>query len=244
MTTSATSPKLRPQFYWRGLHVPFITPWTHENWLRTPVVRRIGHGGEGLGYADEHSTADRRHGDLWIRYSIAPGRGQPSLAGVHPLRQRQAMSHMLCQVCGMSTYEDESFERWGERHLFIRRSRDGQPITEGEVTMTPPVCLPCAQESVRNCPHLRKGYAAALVRYSQRWGIGGLLYDRTTLRPDLTAVTDEPGAESVDDQKAGLVMARFTNPRTRWMLAARQAETLHGVTPIKLEDIANYMPAA
>ncbi|MFF8618237.1 hypothetical protein [Streptomyces sp. NPDC015350] len=243
MTTSTTTPKPVIQYHWRGLHVPFVTPWTHEKWLRAPVVRRIGRGGEGLGYADENSTVDRRHGNLWIRYSLARGRGAPDLADVHPLRQRQAMAHMLCQVCGRSTY-GKDYERWGERHLVIVRSRDGRPVAEGEITMSPPVCVPCAQESVRDCPHLRKGYAAALVKHFQPWGIGGLLYDRTTLRPDLSAVTDEPGIKTVEDPQDSLVLARFANPRTRWMLAVRQAETLHGVTPIELDDIANYEPAA
>lgn len=151
--------------HWNGLPVPYIAPWSGERTVPGEIVRRRGIGGEGIGYADEFSQTDRRDGVLWVRNSIAPGVGQPQLAGVHALRQRQAMNHMLCQVCGEPT-----FGRTDERHLYLVRSQDGRPIREGERTTTPPVHEACAVTAVRHCPHLRNGYTAALVGYSPTWG--------------------------------------------------------------------------
>ncbi|GHH54828.1 hypothetical protein GCM10018773_58420 [Streptomyces candidus] len=214
------------QFYWNGLHVPFIAPWSREKPLPYTVIRRRGRRGEGLGFADELSTADRRDAVLWMRYAVVRGAGKPDLAGVHPLRQRQAMSHMLCQVCGKSTYDDPAYERWGERHLVLMRAVDGRLINEGERTATPPVCEPCAVESVRACPHLRKGYTAALVQHAQPWGVAGTVYDPETLKPLLP------------DSEESLTEVGFDQPSIRWVLAARDVATLHGCTTVDLEDLA------
>ncbi|MFJ8388567.1 hypothetical protein ACIQ9Q_29400 [Streptomyces sp. NPDC094438] len=223
------------QLFWNGLHVPYIAPWSREEPLPRTVLRIRGRGGEGIGFADELSAADRRHGVLWMRYSLARGAGRPDLAGVHPLRQRQAMSHMLCQVCGKSTYDDPAYERWGERHLVLMRAADGRPISEGERTATPPVCEPCAVESVRACPHLRKGYTAALVKRAQPWGVAGVLYHPETLKP----ILPKP-----KDSKDGLTEVSFDQPSIRWVLAARDVATLHGCTTVDLERLAAQGVAA
>ncbi|MEU3838374.1 hypothetical protein [Streptomyces microflavus] len=221
---SAVIARPKKQFHWQGLHVPFIAPWSAEQHLPSTIVRRRGVGGTGIGYADELSHVDRRCGVLWARQAVARGSGIPFLAGVHPLRQRQAMSHMLCQVCGQSTF-DSAFRRWGERHLFVARAPKGKPLGEGEVTTTPPICLPCARESVGACPHLRKGWTAALVERAQPWGVAGLGYDEKTLKP-LPPAWDRP-SHGPDRP-----------PRERWTLAMRDVVTLHGVTPIDLGTVA------
>ncbi|MFD8965096.1 hypothetical protein ACFV0C_08840 [Streptomyces sp. NPDC059568] len=216
------------QFYWKGLHVPFIAPWEGEKSRSSTIVLRRGRGGEGIGYADELSTVDRRKGVLWIRYGAVRGTGSPNLAGVHPLRQRQAMYHMLCQVCGRSTFDRRS----DERHLFLVRDVDGRPIGEGERTTTPPVCEPCAGESVRDCPHLRKGHTASLVGYAQSWGVAGIVYDPHTLTPILS------------DSKDGFTEVRYDNPLIRWTLAAREVVTLNRCTTVDLESLAAQKVAA
>ncbi|MEU0382257.1 hypothetical protein ABZ093_33960 [Streptomyces cyaneofuscatus] len=214
----------KEQFHWQGLHVPFIAPWSDEQHLPITIVRRRGVGGTGIGYADELSHVDRQRDVLWARQGVARGSGTPFLAGVHPLRQRQAMSHMLCQVCGESTY-GSGFRRWGERHLFVARAPKGQPLGEGEITTTPPICLPCARESVGACPHLRKGWTAALVERAQPWGVAGIRYDKKTLR-------------TLPLPSTGLHMAQIGHLEERWTLAMRDAVTLHGVTSIDLGAVA------
>ncbi|MFG2176950.1 hypothetical protein ACGFMO_37250 [Streptomyces niveus] len=208
------------QFYWKGVHVPYIAPWTGEQKPPGKVVLRKGRGGQGIGYDDELSHVDRRYDALWIRRAAVRGLGEPDLAAVHPYRQRQAMSHMLCQVCGASTYN-----RPDERHLFLMRSADGRPIGEGEETTTPPVCEPCAVESVGACPHLRKGYTAALVDYAQIWGVAGLVYDPDTLTP-LSGPEGRP------------ISVALESPLIRWTLATAAVVTLHGVTTVDLKDLA------
>ncbi|MFE9613196.1 hypothetical protein [Streptomyces sp. NPDC006012] len=222
----------RPQFHWQGLHVPFIAPWSEESTPRYRVVERPRFAGGGIAYADEVSRADRRHDVLWVRRALLRGRGTPQLAAVHPLRQRQAMSHMLCQVCGETTFNDD-FRRWGERHLFLARAVEGRPIHDGERTTTPPVCLPCAMEAVESCPPLRKGHAAALVERAQPWGVAGIAYDPRTLLPI-----------PPKDPKDPLEEAAFEDPAIRWTLAARDVVTLHGCTPVDLSELATLGVAA
>src|SRR5690606_14635009 len=196
------------------------------------VIRRVRpDGAEGIHYADEVSSADRRDGNLWVRWPALRGRGTPRLADIHPLRQRQAMSHMLCMVCATSTFNDE-FRQWGGKHLFIGRAVDGQPIRDGERTDTPPVCLPCAVEAAEACPHLVKGHTAALVERTEPWGVAGIVYDPRTLRPIPTK------------SKNGLTEVAFEDPVLRWTLAARDVVTLHGCTPVNLADLATPSVAA
>ncbi|MET9976291.1 hypothetical protein ACFYOI_35710 [Streptomyces microflavus] len=218
---SAVAP--RKQFHWRGLRVPYIAPWSAERTLPSEIVRRVGVGGTGIGYADELSHLDRRRGILWTRQSLARGKGTPDLPGMHPLRQRQAMTHMLCQVCGISTFGAD-FERWGERHLYVARATGGRPIGEGEHTVMAPVCLPCATESVDACPHLRKGWTAALVSYAQSWGVAGITLHQQTLKP-------------LSLPERGLHKVPRGDPAERWTIAMREVRTLHRVTPVALSDL-------
>ncbi|MER0244340.1 hypothetical protein AAHZ94_20520 [Streptomyces sp. HSW2009] len=222
MTTTESAPQ---RFYWRGLPVPFIAPWSVERPPSYDVIETYGpEGSRGIGYADE-LPLDRRRGVLWMRRGVKRGAGTPDLASVHPLRQRQAMSHLLCQVCGKSTF-DADYTRWGKRHLVIARDVSGRPIEEGELTGSPPVCRPCAIESVRGCPHLRKGHVSALVERIEPWGVAGILYRPTAFHP-----LPAPPAYS-------LSKVAFTNPQIGWTLAARDLATLHGCTPIDLDELA------
>ncbi|MGP3950926.1 hypothetical protein [Streptomyces sp. 7N604] len=207
------------QLYQNGLRVPFIAPWSSEDTIRGTIVLRRGVGGEGIGYADEDGSADRRNDTLWVRVPAVRGIGRARLAGVHALRQRQCMTHMLCQVCGEST-----FGRPDERHLFLVRG--DQPIAEGEKTATPPVHESCAAESVRDCPHMRKGAVTSLVEYAPSWGVAGIVYDPQTLQP-LPCDNDD-----------GLEFVAYGDPRIRWTLAAREVVTLHGCTTVNLNDLA------
>ncbi|MFG2162803.1 hypothetical protein [Streptomyces olivaceus] len=221
------------QFRWNGLHVPFVAPWSEEKPLPYRLIKRIGPDGEeGIGYADEVSGADRRDGNLWVRWPLLRGRGKPRLADIHPLRQRQAMSHMLCMVCATSTFNNDEFRRWGGKHLFIGREVDGRPIRDGDVTDTPPVCLPCAVEAAEACPHLVKGHTAALVERTEPWGVSGIVYDPRTLRPLPTK------------SKNGLTDVAFEDPALRWTLAARDVVSLHGCTPVDLAELATPSVAA
>lgn len=209
------SPKV---LHWRGLQVPFITPWSSEAAPLPPVILHHGRGGTGLGYADEDEHLDRwLGGALWIRMPATRGIGTPHFAGIHALRQRQAMHRLLCQVCGRTTLGT----RPDERTLFLLGARDGVPIREQETTTAPPVHEECARQALRECPHLRRGWAAALVDYTPGWGVAGVPYDPETLLP--TAGSDPDGLTHVP----------YTDEaQLRWVVAAREVVQLLGVEAV------------
>ncbi|WP_330335600.1 hypothetical protein OHS33_38865 (plasmid) [Streptomyces sp. NBC_00536] len=210
----------RRQLYWKGFRVPFVAPWSEEKSRPGRIVRREGVGGQGIGYEDEHPI-DRRDGVLWVRTSATPGWGRPELAGVHALRQRQAIAHMLCQVCGESTIGCRGSD---ERHLFLLAAKDGEPIQENETTLSPPIHVSCALESVQHCRHLQRGHTAALVEHCPLWGVAGIEYDAKTIRP---IEGDE------------LTFVSYTEEaRLRWTLAARTVISLHGCTTVDLSKLA------
>ncbi|TXL83959.1 hypothetical protein [Streptomyces sp. IB2014 016-6] len=214
------------QHYWtvRGqkVRVPYFVPWSGEKSLPGRLVHRPGPGGIGLGYADE-IPGDRFRGVLWVRMQRGQGNGRPHLPGVHPLRQRRCMGFFLCQVCGGPA------ERADGRHLFVMRAANGLPIAEGERTQTPPVHEECARESVRDCPHLRGTFTAALVEHIPLWGVAGIEYNPLTLRPRAPA----------DGGKSPMLTEVAYEDRSRigWIQAAREVISLHGVTTVDPADL-------
>ncbi|AVV46480.1 hypothetical protein PYK79_11140 [Streptomyces sp. ID05-04B] len=218
---------MRRPLLWQGIRVPWITPWSGEVRPMAEVEIRHGRGGVGLGYADEVDT-DRRFDALWVRRAATPGVGRPDLRSMHPLRQRQAMTHMLCQVCGTAV-------DGGEQSLFLMHSRPGDAIREGEVTAVPPAHDACARRAVRECPHLRRGWVAALVRRAPLWGVAGVAYDPRTLTP-----LPGPGAGG-----SGLHQVPYADATAlRWLLAARLLVSLQGVEPVDVDGFADQPAAA
>jgi hypothetical protein len=204
--------------HWQGMRVPWISPWSGEARADHQIVRR--RGGPGIGYVDE-GLGDRADDVLWVRMPSAPGLGTPRFAGVHALRQRRAMDRMLCQVCGGATIG----ERADGRTLWLVHSTTGRPIAEGERTAAPPVHEACAREAVRDCPHLLRGWTAALVGGAPSWGVAGILYDRATLLP-------LPGPESGG---RGLHQVPYEDDgQLPWVLAARDIVQLYDVEPVEL----------
>ncbi|MEU8688826.1 hypothetical protein [Streptomyces sp. NPDC048665] len=206
-----SSSGVRPVTYWDGNPVPFITAWSGERVPSQPLAEIAGRGGTGLGFVDEQPLVDRQYYALWVRMP-AVRTGRPDLKAVHALRQRQAMSRLLCQMCGGPTLG----ERPDERTLFLVGAAGGRPISEGEQTSSPPLHAVCARLAVEHCPRLRRGWAAALVEYTPAWGVEGILYRPDTLEP-------EEGLHSV---------SFLDTARLHWILASRLLVTLEGVTPV------------
>ncbi|QNP70494.1 hypothetical protein IAG44_14290 [Streptomyces roseirectus] len=200
---------------WNALPVPWIAPWSGERGRSAHVTRQSDERGrERLGFTDEEHS-DRRDGMLWVRMAATPGRGRPDFAGLHPLRQRQAMTHLLCQVCGGPTVGS----REDERHLFLARSTGTRLFSEGETTAVPPVHESCALQSLRHCPHLRKGWTAALVGWAPAWGAAGTLYHPDSLEPVSRDLCQVP----------------YDKDRLlRWLVAAREVVSLHEIERIDL----------
>jgi hypothetical protein len=104
----------------RGLPVPYAVAWSAE--VSTVgdalMVRRDG---SGLAYRDETPQDRDRNGVLWARIGHAPGTGRPDYRSMHSQRQRHAMLHKLCQVCGGPA--DRTFQGW----LFLLADTDTDP---------------------------------------------------------------------------------------------------------------------
>ncbi|MFK0120722.1 hypothetical protein [Streptomyces sp. NPDC090994] len=197
---------------WGSVPVPYITPWSAETATSTPLTIRHGR----LAYERE-GPYDRHDGVLWVRVAYAQGAGRPYFPGIHAWRQRQAVMHDLCQICAEPAH-------LGGRFLFLLAARDGRPIQEGETTAVPPIHPACARQAVRHCPHLRTGWAAALVTGTPAWGVAGIRYAPGSLvalpGPDPKCPEELARVAYTDD--AGL----------RWVLAAREVIELLDVEPV------------
>ncbi|MCZ0210933.1 hypothetical protein OZK63_36740 [Streptomyces sp. UMAF16] len=215
---TAISP-IRPVRYWDGIPVPFITAWSKEEIPVQELVKvHRSSGTTVLGLRGE-TDLERQFGVSWMRMPATRG-GRPQHGRVHAPRQRQAMSRLLCQLCGGPTVGT----RKDEWTLFLAASADGHPLLSGERTESPPVHAACARLAVEHCPPLRNhGWTAALVRRTPVWGVAGHVYDPLTLRR-------LPGAPQHRDSMHRIP---FTDSRRiRWTLAARLVITLGDVVPV------------
>ena len=145
--------------------VPYIASWSGERPTQAPPIAR----GTGIAYKRERPGDRDAHGVLWKRHTRAPGSGTPQYDKVHPYRQRQAMRHLLCQVCGGPADQDE-------RGILWLLGQAEKPWSGAEMTAQPPVCLRCAGPASRARPHLRRHTLALRVRHAPIIGVRGLLY--------------------------------------------------------------------
>ncbi|MFC8466026.1 hypothetical protein [Streptomyces sp. NPDC057250] len=195
---------------YRGLRVPRVARWSAEQ----DITPRVYLQGGRLVYRDPDLTrVSTQQGALWRVWSLAPGKGVPLLANLHPARQRRMMVRSLCQVCGLSTATEAAAEG-GQLVLTGSGEVAGRgPIEEQERTMNPPLHLACAWESVRRCPHLLEGYAAARVTDARPWGLHGILHapeGRRTAAGDLAVALVSPAQIAYEDSRLPLVLAGQT----------------------------------
>ncbi len=147
--------------------VPYIAMWSSEKTKKSTLTTRNNR----LAYIDE-SPADRYHHGphtvLWERVTTTPNNGTPQFARIHPLRQRTAMHHLLCQVCaGPATTTDDA-------HLWL--ISDPLPThctTPNPLISEPPICTPCARRSMTLCPRLRHTKTLLQVHDAPIAGIQG-----------------------------------------------------------------------
>jgi hypothetical protein len=169
LTTRSDQPPLGA-FPRPGL-VPYITRWSSERARVKPrVVVRPDR--RGIGYSDERTYDRGPHGVLLDRSPSLPGKGRPMFGNVHPLRQQLAMQGLLCQVCGKPADRNENGVLW----LIGEDLRTQQSWAADLTTSHPPLCLPCAVQSVQVCPHLRTHYTALRVSTFVLAGVFGALY--------------------------------------------------------------------
>ncbi|MEE1938416.1 hypothetical protein V1L54_03135 [Streptomyces sp. TRM 70361] len=195
----------------RGETVPYVVAWSGERCVSPDVVATP----YGLAYVGEVPQDRDRHGVLWSRTEQAPGRGRPEFGRIHPARQRRAMLRLLCQICARPA------SRTADGVLWVieddRGAWDGWP--ERAVTTHPPLCLPCARQSVARCPHLLKeGWVAVRVRHSAVEGVYGRLWHSRGGRL----------------YRGGKEVVFHGRPEAPWVVAGQLTRTLHGCTPAAL----------
>ncbi|GGP46416.1 hypothetical protein [Saccharothrix coeruleofusca] len=181
MRTTASTPPLsigradnRGRYVSR-LPVPYVTAWSAEEVDSSAVV--LLPDGQGIGYRDETPLDRDERGVLLKRTPDAPNRGKPEFGVVHAARQRHAMSHLLCQVCGNPADTDEGGTLWLLQDH--RADWSGWPV--GMACTEPPVCEECTALAARSCPALRRGHVLLRVRSAPLVGVRGTLWGRSPL---------------------------------------------------------------
>lgn len=193
--------------------VPYIAAWSGEQTAERRLVCRA----DGIAYADEQPDDRDQYGVLWNGRARARGVGRPRFGEVHPGRQREAMAHLLCQVCGAPADRDDRGTLW----LLEDNRADWSGWPDGLMTAHPPVCLPCARQAAGLCPHLRGRYVAVRVRESDACAVLGRRWAPTAL-----------GAPQRLDQR----VIPYGNPAARWVTAGQLIRSLHGCTVVALDD--------
>lgn len=194
-----------------ALPVPFIAAWSGEQTIK----RRITWGPDGIAYADEEPGDRDQHGVLWNGRAQAHGAGRPRYGEVHPARQRDAMEHLLCQVCGAPADQDEHGTLW----LLEDSRADWSGWPEDALTTHPPVCAPCARQAAGLCPHLRGNYAVVRVRESDPCAVVGMAWAPTALGAPL---------------KLGKRLVSYQDAASRWVTAGQLVRSLHGCRLVDL----------
>ncbi|MFE1959889.1 hypothetical protein [Streptomyces sp. NPDC059479] len=192
--------------------VPYITAWSAE---RAPAPIVTGRPRVGVAYEDEDLFDRDGEGVLWTRALSRPGQGRPVFGDVHPLRQRRAMRRLLCQVCGGPADRNEQGVLW----LLGDHREDWPGWPENMAATHPPVCLPCAGQSVQACPHLGRGFAAVRVRSPRVSGVYGARYHPAN-----------PFDGPVED-----VVKAYGDCGIRWVVASQLAMELRDCTFVDLE---------
>ncbi|TQJ37810.1 hypothetical protein [Streptomyces sp. SLBN-115] len=206
---------------WRGMRVPYLTSWTAEHVPQTRIIKVPGPRGQRIGYVDENEMADRRLETLWVRTGLAQGCGRPDFLRNNSHRQKLAMRNDLCQLCGQCVLG------WFSKGRTLQLVGGSTPIYEGETTTAPPVHPLCAVEATQNCPPLRRGYAAALVKRSVLWGVAGIVHDPKTLTP-----LPHPGSRPGELQHV-----HIGDKEIRWTLASFTVHSVHGVTSVSPAEL-------
>jgi hypothetical protein len=209
--------KLLPTFGKGGI-VPYVALWSGERPSGQIVCRFDKSVPVGIAFADEAPEDRDSRGLLWNRTNQAAGSGRPDFAKIHPLRQRKAMRKLLCQVCAGPADTTEAGTLW-----LLTDYRDDWPgWPNGMGNTYPPLCLPCARLSVRQCPVLRKGHVVVRA-HADIGAVEGQLY--------------VPGAGRLP-VRIGEATLLLDDPRLPWLLVSDLVRRLRDCELIDLDDQA------
>ncbi|WP_328914763.1 MULTISPECIES: hypothetical protein [unclassified Streptomyces] len=213
--------------------VPFITLRENEHDVSDrSLALRPFRNGLGLCYADEHDDDRDPSGILHARVTQTRNptnwpTGKPRWKQVHPTRQRECATHMLCHVCK----EQPSRNEMGILFIDVLgpKARPEAARLEGMRTFQPPVCLPHAKTAIDLCPHLQRNtFVAMRVATPRLTGMLGTPYT-------ITGLTITP-AHTPTGTAMKQAIIPFNHPQRHYFLGAQYAIELNQVTVIDLED--------
>lgn len=194
---------------------PYMTAWSAEQDLQCSLVMRSE--SLGVGYVNELPGDRDEHGVLWSKVAERHGVGRPDFARVHPARQRQVMSGLLCQVCARPADRTRDGVLWLMRDF----QEDWPSWPEGMASVEPPVCARCVAVSAHRCPALQPGCVAVRVRDFSVVGVRGTLY-----RPGMFGPVAVKGTQLA-----------YGDPLMRWMVAAALIRELRDCSFVSLGEL-------
>ncbi|MFF7415613.1 hypothetical protein [Streptomyces lydicus] len=140
---------------WTPARGPYVASWSAElPALESSLTLRPD--GDGITWADQTERDTDPFGGCWARVEGAQGEGEPLLDQMNPHRQRDCFLNWWCQVCATPCSHTT------QGRLFLRTTDDPDP--EGDFVSQPPLCLPCAGQAIKRCPHLRGRAVAVRAR--------------------------------------------------------------------------------
>ncbi|MDT0378409.1 hypothetical protein RM572_06390 [Streptomyces sp. DSM 42041] len=218
----------------RPTTIPFVVSRQGEEAVTVDYLEADEYG---LHYVDETALDRDSERVLWARCTFnltndGDLRGRPDFASLHPFRQRACMEKLLCQVCVPRVKNLPTTNELGTLFI-VPPGVEKEYGLEGAVTSHPPLCVPHAQQSMRECPHLAKGAQAVRARKPQLWGVHGVVYKKR-----------DDGLAPIEKLSSAIP---YGNPVLPWMLASQMYMRLGGVTVVDLETEAsrasNHVPA-
>src|ERR1044072_1412375 len=199
----------------RGVIAPYVSSWSAEELLPCWFMEAPG---RGIAYIDEQVTDRDEYGVLWARMSWAPGQGRPEFGQVHPLRHRQVMRRLHCQVCNSPADQTDDGVLW----LLPDHREDWPGWPDRMGTPQPTGGPPRVPGGCRACPALRRGAVAIRAGRYPVVGVRGGLY-----------VADRI-PQVIGDELIGL-----TDSRIRWTLAHNLVRELSDCTVIEVADLTD-----
>lgn len=134
---------------WHGIPVPWIALWSAE--AVGPTMVSTANGWE----PQPGTKWVRRERGMWMLTAPTRREGTPDFGSTHSLRQRQAMTQALCQVCGNRRRGEMNWVIPDDSEAEGISSRHAQLWKQGFV-LNAPVCSPCLALARSVCPHLRQ----------------------------------------------------------------------------------------
>ncbi|WP_320777704.1 hypothetical protein [Streptomyces sp. CRN 30] len=169
-----------------------------------------------LGYVDERREDRDLRGVLWARCGQNPLNrrgmltGEPRWLEMHPLRQRECMLRLRCQVCVRPAKTPLGW-------VFLAPPDWTSPHRTLEITHQPPVCARHIRPSVTFCPALDGHPRVYLVQRAPLYGVEGYLYGYGADGIDVVADTPDfalpYGHTNLTTFLASKLIRRFTDFR-------------------------------